>query len=218
MESYSEIILLLVIAIASWGLWIAFEILRRRRLQKVAHTLGFNFEKCSSLEVLDPPQSSLFDVNATKQYLNILSGEYRKTKCSVFCFSYWVDAQNNTHRENQTVFVFESNKTFPFIDCTYRKKAPLILVENIPEALDIEIRDQVFDPKYRVQAGETSKAKRLLKNGGSEALLEVDGLSMTCQGNKLMLYVSKKRSSVVKFEEELECYYGIFKKLEAAAP
>jgi hypothetical protein len=218
MESYSEIIWLALIAISSLGLWLTFEFLQRRRLKKIARKLSLKFENSSSFEVLKPPHSSLFEVNATKQYLNILSGSYKQTKCSVFCFAHWIPANRTQHREDQTVFVFESNKDFPFIDCTYRSRTPLIFLENIPEALDIQIRDDFFNSKYRVQAGETKKAKNILKKGGATALLEVKGLSMTCQANKIMLYVKQKTSSTEKFEEELECYYQIFKKLEAAAP
>ena len=218
METIKIIALFVAFGVFSWGLWFCIEIWRMRRLKKVASDLGFTFSETAKLNELQHPDSRLFEVNADKQYINVMSGEYCGVPCEIFGFSYWVHQHKNRRRINQTIFVFESSKSFSFVECMYGDKNSFFLLEKTPEALDIQLNMAEFDSKYRLQGKDVKTIKKWFRKVGADIMFTTGCASMAWQGSRCMFYVTEERVPVADITSKLKTYHDAFTKLEAELP
>lgn len=219
MENMEFVIFLAIAVLLLFMGWCVLEIVRSKRLVKIAEEMGFTFKDCLKKSELHFPQSKLFEVeSSSKQYINVMSGQYKEAHCDVFGFAFWDSSGEGTTRIVQTVFVFTSEREFQFVECISGEKNQLFLLENIPEALDIVMGNTEFDSNYRLQGSEVKLIKKWFRKAGADVMLSTRGSTMAWQGNMCMFYTSGKRVPAKLLKDNIDMYYKAFKELESALP
>ncbi|PCJ12419.1 MAG: hypothetical protein COB04_17755 [Gammaproteobacteria bacterium] len=219
METTNLIAWLVAFGVISWAFLFFNNIWHIKKLKVVATKLGFSYSKSAKSRELQHPDSRLFEVNTnTKQYLNVMSGEYRATPCEIFEFSYREHSSQHTNTVVQTIFVFESSKSFSFAECIHGDKINFFLLETTPEELDIKLMVEEFDTNYGLQGKEIKNIKRWFRKVGAHTMLSTERASMAWQGKRCMFYVARKQVPSTRITEQLKQYHHAFIALETELP